>query len=168
MLELHRLQELSKDITVLFVNDSKKFREESIEFLKKFFVIVDSASNGAEAFNLYQQNRYDLVITGIKMPLLNGLEFIKKMKEIDSKQTILVLSAYDFSELEKTEYCNHVDRFLLKPVASKKFITTLEELCLIIHSKDDIVDTNERLETIEQKISALEKKVDFIISKIKD
>ena len=55
MEELHKLQVLAKDMTILYVEDEHKLRDETVIFLKKFFTIVDSAKNGKEGLELIKR-----------------------------------------------------------------------------------------------------------------
>ena len=84
--------------TVLIVDDETPSREllkMSCDWEKNGFVEILEARNGAEALTLYRAHHPFLVITDIQMPVMDGLEFIRAIREIDSKQRVLVLSCHE-------------------------------------------------------------------------
>lgn len=166
MEELHKLQTLAKDMTILYVEDEHQLRDETTAFLKKFFTIVDSAKNGKDGLELYIQNQYDIIITDIKMPIMNGIEMIKEIRKINSKQLVIIISAFDFSDLLSSFLKEGVNKFLSKPVTSKNLIIELEGLCEIYHSKDLIMDDKEEIKILKERVSMLEKKLDNLIEYI--
>ena len=54
--------------------------------------LVSDASNGEEAFDMYNQYKPDIIITDIKMPRMDGIELIKKIREIDHRVRIIILT----------------------------------------------------------------------------
>ncbi len=78
-----------------------EFEEEGYE--------VFSAYNGEEALTLFEQNPPDLVVLDINMPGMNGIEVLRKMKEINSGLPVILCSAYpefkqDFGTWASDEY----------------------------------------------------------------
>ena len=53
---------------------------------------VDYASNGAEGFLKYKQNKYDMIFTDYDMPVMNGKELIKKVRENDQNIPIILVT----------------------------------------------------------------------------
>lgn len=79
---------------ILLVDDEEGiqllYRE---EFEEEGFEVV-SAYNGDEALALFQEQAFDLVILDINMPGLNGIEVLRRMKEIDPHLPVILSSAY--------------------------------------------------------------------------
>lgn len=117
--------ELSKDLTVLYVEDDSCISEKTSELLKNIFHEVATATNGEEGLEAYKNKKYDLVITDIKMPKKDGRDFIAAIRMIDENQPIIVTSAYNDScrLMELIEL--GLDAFLLKPISSNNFIKTI-------------------------------------------
>ena len=88
---------LGAKLDILYVEDDKALLQETSNILEKIFKCVDTARSGAEGLLKFTQNHYDLVITDIEMPDLNGLEMSQKIKEIDPQVPIVVISAYSNS-----------------------------------------------------------------------
>ena len=70
-----------------------------IDWKKEGFEIVATAANGAEALDFLKENRVELIITDISMPVITGLELLKKIREEKlSDAYFIILSGYaDFS-----------------------------------------------------------------------
>ena len=84
--------------TVLIVDDeipSRELLKMSFDWAHSGFVEVLEARNGAEALGLYRAQHPYLVITDIQMPVMDGLDLIRAIREIDAKQRVLVLSCHE-------------------------------------------------------------------------
>ena len=79
---------------ILLVDDSAMYRKMERDALNDHGYLVDTGINGEDGLNLLAKNEYDLLITDIEMPVLDGYEFAKKVRENDSfsKMPIVALS----------------------------------------------------------------------------
>lgn len=83
--------------TILLVDDHQIIRD-GIRFYfedDQEFTIKDEAENGLQALDLLRENTYDIVLTDINMPEMDGVELMKNIKENYSSQKVLVLSMYN-------------------------------------------------------------------------
>lgn len=116
------------DLKVLIVDDEKPAREilnQLIPWEELGYYICAQAKNGKEAYEKYLKCRPDLIITDIEMPIMNGLEFIRKIRENDSEQKIVILSCYEeFSYAKEAIKMNVVD-YLIKDVLKKEDVYQL-------------------------------------------
>lgn len=78
---------------VLVADDNDLNRENLLEMLSEDH-IVDSAADGTEALDLFSREGYDLVITDLKMPRLDGMELLRNIKKIDSDAIVIVVTGY--------------------------------------------------------------------------
>lgn len=74
------------------------------------------ADNGASAFNLAIEQQPDLIITDVKMPIMDGVELCKKISEADIETYIIMLSAYDDFEFARAALSYNVKDYILKPL----------------------------------------------------
>ncbi|MDE8564245.1 response regulator transcription factor [Anoxybacillus rupiensis] len=83
-------------IKVLIVDDHHIVRRGLVFFLKtqKDIEVVGEAANGAEAVQLVMEHQPDLVIMDLVMPVMDGIEATKKMKERSPKTKILILTSF--------------------------------------------------------------------------
>jgi len=116
------------DIKVLYVEDEKIlqsiFTKVLSDRINKLFV----GKNGEEGYNLYKKYKPDLIITDIKMPVMNGMEMIRKIKAKDQNIKIIIMSAYGQAEYFMQAIKYGVQGFLLKPVDNKKLFSLINEL----------------------------------------
>ncbi len=62
---------------------------------------VQTASDGTEALRLYEENRPDLVLTDIQMPVMDGVQLVQNIRAMDEKARCCVMSGYSFTDLDK-------------------------------------------------------------------
>ena len=101
--------------------------------------IVGDAYHGEEACRLVEQYQPDIVITDIKMPLLDGLSFMEWMKKRDFKGRVIVLSGYGDFQYSRPAFLLDAFDYLLKPLQEVELVRTLmkavEELAIDSHRK---------------------------------
>ncbi|MFT5662402.1 MAG: putative nucleotidyltransferase with HDIG domain [Sulfurimonas sp.] len=93
-IEVKSLKSKAKGISLLYVEDEKLLREKTASFLNKIFTHLDIAIDGKAGLEKYLQRQYDIVITDVLMPNMNGLELISNIREHNEKQEIIIISAY--------------------------------------------------------------------------
>lgn len=95
--------------------------EDMLAALKKGFekkgYIVDTAADGAEGYELYQLNAYDLIVLDLNLPSMDGLEVLSAIREEDQEQRILILSARSKVEDRITGLDMGANDYLPKPFA---------------------------------------------------
>jgi len=120
--------EYIKDLTILIVEDDEVNLELLARNMRRRFKKVYTAKNGKDGYAIWsgEQDGIDIILTDIEMPILNGIELIKKIRAISKKQSVIVLSAYANSSY-LTEIINlGVDGFVMKPLE-------MDILCAAIH-----------------------------------
>ncbi|SEM60644.1 two-component system, NtrC family, response regulator PilR [Syntrophus gentianae] len=80
--------------TILVVDDDKGMREFLDIMLTREGYDVRCASSAAEALNSCRKHSYDLILTDLKMPKMDGLEFLKVVKEISPESLVILITAY--------------------------------------------------------------------------
>lgn len=101
--------------------------------------IVGDAYHGEEACRFVEQYQPDIIITDIKMPLLDGLSFMEWMKKRDFKGKVIVLSGYGDFQYSRPAFLLDAFDYLLKPLQEVELVRTLmkavEELAIDSHRK---------------------------------
>jgi CheY-like chemotaxis protein len=115
-----------KKLDILIVEDGKDIINIMHRTFKMVVNNIDLASNGSEALLHYNKNRPDLILTDIRMPHMDGNEFIKKIRQIDSKIPIIVITAYE--EDLKDEDRKLVNAIFSKPINFISLINKIDEL----------------------------------------
>ena len=101
--------------TILVVDDELSIREFLQIMLKREKMLVDTASDGEEALKLLDQKHYDLVISDIKMPKVDGLELLSRVKAKDPNALMLMITAHGSTELAVEAMKKGAYDFLTKP-----------------------------------------------------
>jgi len=132
---IRKLEKIARHMHLLYVDDNKALCETYVSFFQDIFQSVECAFDGEEALELYNKNRYELVITDINMPHMNGFTFIKEMKAINPDQAVIIVSAYsEIAYLSKLNQCD-VSHFLVKPVDTKELMEKVYDVLedLLVH-----------------------------------
>lgn len=132
--KIDKVLKRTKQLSVLFVEDDLYFKNETTEIFERFFKHVDTAVDGEMALRLYEEfyknhdTFYDVVITDINMPKINGVDLIKKIYALNPKQHIIVISAHDRSDYLLELVNVGIEQFLLKPLVFETLLAVLEKL----------------------------------------
>ncbi|MGP4060388.1 response regulator transcription factor [Halobacillus sp. H74] len=134
-----------KVLNIMIVDDEKQIRNGlrmKIDEQKLELSIVEEASNGREALKKLNEIPIDILITDVKMPGMDGVELVKKCKEMNFKGKMLVLSGYSDYEYVRHTMKEGVKDYLLKPVDPEE----LEEVLIKLRSEieEDIRLTREK------------------------
>lgn len=101
------------------------------------FQVVSEAEDGAEALELINQQRHDIVFTDIRMPVMDGLELLKELKQNNPAMEIVMISGYDdFKYVQQALRLGSVD-YLLKPIEPLMLEKTLKHLLALFDKKKE-------------------------------
>jgi DNA-binding response OmpR family regulator len=117
-----------KGLSILYVEDEEEIRELLKEVLQDEFLYFDVAQDGVEALEKFKQKEYDLVITDIEMPKLNGLDLTKHIKEISPATPVILLTAYSQKERLFKAIDVGVNKYLIKPFTPEKLLEVIYEV----------------------------------------
>lgn len=130
--------EASEKIRIVIAEDEQPIREglkKKIEELDSNFSVVALAADGTQALEMVDTYSPKIVITDIKMPGLDGIELIRKLKLSHPAVYVVVLSGYsDFAYTQKAIRFG-VFNYLLKPIEDETLLETLTELKRVIRSE---------------------------------
>lgn len=118
-------------LRLMIVDDEQIIREalsSMIDYTSLGYKVIATAKNGMEAYDRIRDDYPDVVITDIKMPILNGLELIERASRIDSRITFILLSGYGEFEYAKQAMKYGVRYYLLKPTDKQELINCLDTI----------------------------------------
>ena len=153
----------SQYLKLLYVEDNEQVRNVTLMILEDFFNDIVVAVDGEDAFEKFQDNDIDLIITDINMPRLSGLGMAKKIRQIDNDVPILVLSAYNESSFFIDSIKLGVEGYLLKPIDLEQFISVLRKTISRISLKKEAENSLHFLEQYQKatNFSAIVSKTDL-------
>ncbi len=124
--KISEIAELST-MNILYVEDDPEIAEVFERHLRRLVKQVYSAKNGKEALTLYEDNPVDIILTDIKMPVMNGLELAKTIRQENVEIPIVIISAYSEVEYLRQAFEVGISHYLNKPVDSFNLQRVLNE-----------------------------------------
>ncbi len=116
-------------VKVLVVDDNHTPRGMIRELLEKYKIKVEEAVNGVEAQKIMQERKFDLVITDLIMPEMNGYELCRWIKENPATKAIPVVFCTTKSEKFDVHYgMKFADAYLTKPFQPGLLLKTIKHL----------------------------------------
>jgi len=115
MVDVKELKKLTNDLSILYVEDDIPIQKTMSKYLHKFFLNVIVADNGVDGLELFKKNHFDIVITDLSMPKMNGIDMITKIKELNEEQPILITTAHGESNFLLSAINAHIDGYIIKP-----------------------------------------------------
>jgi len=117
-----------KTVKILFVEDEQDLVAIISDTLTKLQANFETANNGQVALDKFKNGSFDLIVTDINMPVMNGLELIKHIRDLNSDIPVIIMSAHTEPEYIKSAEELGVKNYLLKPFDFIKFINLVAEL----------------------------------------
>jgi len=115
MINLKNLKNLTKDLSILYVEDDLYIQDMMVQYLEKFFNLVECASDGHEGLEKFKAKKFDIVITDLSMPNMSGIDMLLKIKEQNKEQDILITTAHSESEYMVEAIKIGIDGYIIKP-----------------------------------------------------
>ena len=166
--KLNELLKISKTVSVLYVEDKEEVRVATTQLLERIFGEITVAIDGRDGIKKYldfyekSEEYYDLVISDIDMPRMNGIDMCRAITEVNKKQVILVVSAYSNSEMFINLIDLGVNKFLQKPSKDYDWILMLNRMVNDIDAEKKSI---ENIQNIQETNINLKKKINSEIKK---
>lgn len=123
MNDIQTIQRKTHSMKVLIVDDEEGVLKATAEFIEKFFDQVHMAENGQIALEKILKNPpYDILITDLQMPVMNGIELIRETKAIYPDMFIVIISGNIDDEENLSDMCNF---YLTKPTSFQSMMSML-------------------------------------------
>lgn len=110
---------------VLVIDDSEKSRTALKEQLMQIGYDVSVASGGREALEILQKQHFDILMTDLMMPGMNGIELSRRVKEVAPSTHIVIFTGSVPNDEEKSDIHTTADAFLPKPLQLEQVSLTL-------------------------------------------
>lgn len=162
----HCLPKRNDVLRVLFVEDNAHTREALLFLLKLYFEHIDIAFDGAEGLKKYQlfydlnNHYYDIVITDIYMPKLDGIQMIEALLHMNKEQQFVVVSADNKSQDLIALINLGISNFLLKPISTTMFKTTMERVVNFVMNQREIQKQYEEIKVMNEALLVAKKEAE--------
>lgn len=125
--------------TVMLVEDEELILEglhAIIDWEELGMQVVHMAHNGKEALSLFEKEPVDIIVTDVEMPVLNGLGFLKALREKNTRSRCVILTGYDEFEYARKAISLDVEDYILKPIDDEKLTEVLKSAAKKLDEED--------------------------------
>ena len=122
------MSKILNNLTVLIVENEGDGKKIVQEVMRDKFEKVITAQNGDEGLKKFKKYNPNMVITDVFMPIMNGLDMAKSIKEISKDTPIIVFSTNSEKETLLKAIDVGIDKYVLKPIDLDDFLVTLEKV----------------------------------------
>ncbi|MDK2910382.1 MAG: two-component system, cell cycle response regulator [Bacteroidales bacterium] len=133
-------------LKVLYVEDEIIVREPFAEMLSRRVQKVYTAENGEQGLKLYQEFKPDIIITDIKMPVMDGLTMVDRIRATDKQIPVIITTAFEFKDYLKKSIEVGVNKYLVKPIERNAVDLALAEMARLVEFQRANKDYQEFLE----------------------
>ncbi|MCP4220832.1 MAG: response regulator [bacterium] len=169
-----------KKMTVLVVEDEKAIRESMRDLLRDLEYDVLDSDDGQKGFEIFESSKPDIILLDIRLPGMNGLDFLGKVKELSVDTQVIIVSGTD-----QIEYAIEAMRlgawdFLQKPLTNLSVLEhTMEKACRHLqlirdnraykeHLEEEVAKRTKELEVSNHHLRENEEKYRFIFENLQD
>jgi PAS domain S-box-containing protein len=118
--------EKNESVTILYVEDQSDIRFFLSKILSRHYSKVILAEDGKQGLDLYLEHKPDIIISDIKMPVMDGLSMSSKIKEIDPKAKIILTTAHSDMDYFLQSIDIGINQYIIKPIDREKLYHAIE------------------------------------------
>lgn len=164
----------SKMVSILVVEDNKNLRMLMSDRLEMEGYQIFQSSNGEEALKVLDNNKIDLLITDIMMPILDGYQLIDILRQSGYKIPVLMVTAKDSFEDKEMGFRLGTDDYMVKPIDINEMVLRVSALLRrariinenILQVGDMVLDYNALTVDTGEEIYELPKKEFYLLFKL--
>jgi two-component system, response regulator YesN len=115
---------------IFFVDDEPltlQYLEKILDWDSLNIQIMGTASNGKEALKQIEKEQPDILITDIRMPVMDGISLIDEVRKFSENIRIIVLSAYSDFEYARKVFSSGISGYLVKPIDEDKLLESIKK-----------------------------------------
>ena len=163
---LNNIKKIGENLNILYVEDEIQIRENVLSVLSHLLPKVEYAVDGEDGLlkycDFYQQNGkyYDLIISDVNMPNIDGMKMSEEILKQNDKQKIIITSAYNDSERLKNFIDMGIKKFIQKPIDFKKLFAALFEVIEQIETQKQEQDEVDEIKRLNYELDLLIKNFD--------
>ncbi|WP_331774218.1 response regulator transcription factor [Sulfurospirillum sp. 1612] len=116
-----------KTLRILYVEDEEGIRKKISDALRYYSKEVFEATDGESGLKLYKEKNPDIIFTDILMPKMNGIEFIKQVRQSDDQIPIVITTAHTDMHYLLSAIELHLEQYIIKPINLKDLKKSLQK-----------------------------------------
>ena len=145
-----------KDRNILLVDDEEDIRDVLSVSLEDFGYEVYTAENGQEALEIYKEKKPSMVLTDIKMPLMDGIELLKEIKKRNPETEVVMITGHGDMELAIKSLKHEATDFITKPINVEALEISLKRAAERIVVRQKLKEYTENLERLIREKTELQ------------
>jgi CheY-like chemotaxis protein len=119
---------MTEQSKILVVDDSKELTEVIHEYMETCGFTVETTTESTDALRLIAANGYDVIISDIHMPVIDGLELMGLIKNRYPDLPVVLITGYSISEARKIAMEKGADAFVAKPFHMKEILDVVTDI----------------------------------------
>jgi len=116
------------EYSLLFIEDEDDTRKNYVRYLQRYFENVYEARDGEEGYRIYLDKKPDILIIDINIPLLNGLDLLKKIRQKDHTTRAIMLTAHSEKHFLLEAVSLKLTNYLVKPITRDELKSALHQV----------------------------------------
>jgi putative two-component system response regulator len=151
-----------KTLTVLYVEDEEEIRELLSRFLRRWVGTLNVAENGQQGLEAYRAQRPDVLVTDIRMPVMDGLDMAAAIRDEDGDVPIIVITAYSERDYFMRSIEIGVDKYVVKPVDTDLLLKAIYRGAAVRAQTQTLEMTKQRLlDSLGQTVGVLSRAIEM-------
>ncbi len=135
-------------LSILYVEDEDSIRERLSRFLQRRTQTLYQASNGREGLEMFLEYKPDIIITDIRMPVMDGLSMAEQIREHNADIPIIITTGHNDEEFFLRSIDIGIDKYIKKPINFKEFIQILARTAKTVIQQKELEAKNQFIKTI--------------------
>lgn len=115
-------------LKILIAEDDRELRQLFSHVLNRHGYTVTGASNGREALEAMDKDFYDMIISDIMMPVMDGYELVRQLREVGNTTPVLMITAKDAFDDMRLGFQSGVDDYMIKPINVNEMVLRVQAL----------------------------------------
>lgn len=150
---IDKIKELTKELSILYVEDEESVRQPVTEILNNFFKKIIVAKDGLEGLDLYSKymDEIDFIISDINMLNMNGLDMIEQIRQKNQEIPVVISTAYNEQNYFLKSIELKINKYLLKPLKQNNLIEMIRDISMEINDKKTLKELLKNKRKIELK-----------------
>ena len=115
-------------LKILIAEDDRELRQLFGHVLKRHGYTVLGVSNGKEALDAMDLDYYDMIISDVMMPVMDGYELVRQLREVGNTTPVLMITAKDAFDDMRQGFQSGVDDYMVKPINVNEMVLRVQAL----------------------------------------
>jgi len=115
-------------LKILIAEDDRELRQLFSHVLKRQGYTVTGVSNGQEALDAMDADFYDMIISDIMMPVMDGYELVRQLRDVGNTTPVLMITAKDAFDDMRLGFQSGVDDYMVKPINVNEMVLRVQAL----------------------------------------